>query len=80
MSSFEFCFIYLNVSFGGRGECREWGAGEPGAGDRAGGRCLAGGTLRPRRTWLAGGVGAQRSERGPRGGGLSETGDPSSRA
>lgn len=36
MSSFEFCFIYLNLSLLGGGVCLEWGAWERRTG--AGGR------------------------------------------
>lgn len=45
MSSFEFCFIYLNVSFGGRGvsgarsqQARGWGGREAGARQGVSGR------------------------------------------
>lgn len=71
MSSFEFCFIYLNLSLLGGGVPLEWGAGEGRAGAR--GRQRRGGVGRPRRS-----VGVEGAA-GPRDGGLRETEDPSSR-
>lgn len=57
MSSFEFCFIYLNVSFGGRGASGVGSLGKKGGGVGGGGGRRAGGRGRarvpPRRpVWL----------------------------
>lgn len=74
MSSFEFCFIYLNLSLLRRG--RASGAGV----------LVSEGLWRPEAEAGQGGLeepvapGAVEGAAGPRGGGFSETGDPSSRA